>query len=49
MKPNKDEIEKQRTKKTVHINSITSGVVKKEKPFNNESKKHNESNSRFIY
>lgn len=49
VKTNKDDMEKQKTKKIVQSNSITNGIVKKEKPSNNESKKHNESNSKLFF
>lgn len=46
VKPMKDDVEKLKSKKTVQSNCIN-GVAKKEK-LNNDSKKHNESNSMLI-
>jgi len=43
VKSHKDDVEKHKTKKTVQ-SSCVNGVVKKDK-LNNDSKKHNESNS----
>jgi len=47
VKPLKDDVEKLKPKKTVQP-SCAIGVIKKDK-LNNDSKKHNESNSMLIF